>query len=427
MIQLVKGFKDILPDETELWQYIELTARDLFEDFGFKEIRLPILEQTELFSRSIGEETDIVGKEMYTFADGKRGSVTLRPEATASVVRSYIQHKMYAADPVRKLYTIGPMFRRERPQKGRFRQFYQINAEIFGIEAPFIDAQLIYMLTLLLDRLKVKDVTVHVNSLGCPECRPTFHNALLDLLAAAKDNLCSDCQRRSTKNPLRVLDCKVPGCRDAMADAPAITDYLCGGCQDHFDTVRSLLDSQGVSYAVDKRLVRGLDYYSRTTFEVQTTHAGAQNAVAGGGRYDSLVKMLGGPSQPAIGFAVGFDRLIDIVGLNVRHFIKLPDLFIAAIGENSLKHAYEWSCALNCRGIRTETDFSGKSLKSLMKRANKLQAARVLIIGDDELGTGKATLRNMQTKEQVSVPTATLVESIIQNVTHAADEPPQAF
>jgi len=318
MVQLIRGFRDILPGEIEIWQHIEDIAISLFEGFGFKEIRIPIMERTELFARSIGEDTDIVEKEMYTFPDRKGDLLTLRPEATASIVRAYIQHKLYAQDPVQKLYTIGPMFRRERPQKGRYRQFYQINAEVFGIDSALIDAQLIVMLATLLGRLSVDDAMPHINSLGCRECRPRFTELLTAFLADRSERLCTDCQRRSGKNPLRVLDCKVPSCRETLTEAPSIIDTLCPDCQVNFETVCEALDRMKVPYQIDKRLVRGLDYYTRTTFEIQTGKLGAQNAVAGGGRYDGLVKALGGPDLPATGFAVGFDRLAEIVSMQNR-------------------------------------------------------------------------------------------------------------
>jgi len=412
MIQLIRGFKDILPGEVELWQYIEKTARSLFEDFGFKEIRVPILERTELFARSIGEDTDIVEKEMYTFPDRKGSPITLRPEATASVCRSYIQHKLYSTDPVQKYFTIGPMFRRERPQKGRYRQFYQLNAEIFGVDSPLVDVELIFMLVTLFSRLSVSDVTAHINSLGCPECRPAFKAVLTDFLTSSTGDLCSDCVRRKERNPLRVLDCKVPACREAMAHAPSIPDYLCPACSQHFETVKSTLTAMNVPFTIDKRLVRGLDYYTRTTFEIQTGSLGAQSAVAGGGRYDGLVKALGGPDTPATGFAVGFDRLVEITGLNRHDFIKTPDIYLAALGEKSLSLAFEWKSALCLEGIKTEMDFGDKSLKSQMKRADRLGATHVLIIGDNEIKQGSVILRNMTTKEQISIPIEHVVENI---------------
>ena len=412
MIQLIRGFKDILPGEVELWQHIEAAAVSLFKDFGFKEIRIPIMERTELFARSIGEDTDIVEKEMYTFPDRKGDLITLRPEATASIVRSYIQHKMYAKDPVRKFYTIGPMFRRERPQKGRYRQFYQINAEVFGVSSPYIDAQLIFILTTLFSKLSVTDVAAHINSLGCPKCRPQFKAALSEFLSDKRESLCADCKKRSTRNPLRVLDCKVPSCKAAMTDAPSMLDALCPECTKHFETVQTSLKDLNIPFVLDKTLVRGLDYYTRTTFEIQTHSLGAQNAVAGGGRYDGLVKMLGGPETPAIGFAIGFDRLAEVTNLNASDFEKRPDIFIAALGEESQQKAFEWICAMGLEGIDAEMDLEGKSLKSQMKRADKLGAAYVLMLGENEIKAGKAVLRNMATKDQIEMPFEELVKKI---------------
>ena len=412
MIQLIRGFKDILPSEVELWKHIEETAIGLFEAFGFRQIRVPILEKTELFQRSIGEHTDIVEKEMYTFPSSRGELITLRPEATASVVRAYIQQRMYARDPIQKLYTIGPMFRKERPQKGRYRQFYQVNAEVFGIEAPYIDAQLIYMLTVFFRRLHMTGLEVHLNSLGCPACRPAFKQALSEMLTAHSEALCSDCLRRKDTNPLRVLDCKVPGCQAVVADAPAITDYLCEDCARHFDKVKAGLEQMAVPYVMAPRLVRGLDYYTRTAFEIQTAELGAQNAVAGGGRYDHLVSALGGPSQPAIGFAVGMDRLVDLALTKTSVSELPPDIFIAAMGEAAQKRAFEWSCELGREGIKTETDFSDRSLKALMKRANRLGAGYVLIVGDQELEQGSVVLRNMRTKEQVEIGISAILSDI---------------
>jgi len=412
MIQLIRGFKDILPGEVELWQEVENTARSLLEDFGFKEIRIPIMEHTELFARSIGEDTDIVEKEMYTFPDRKGDLITLRPEATASVCRSYIQHKMFATDPVRKFYTIGPMFRRERPQKGRYRQFYQINAEIFGVDSPLVDVELIFILVTLFSKLSVSDVNAHINSLGCPECRPMFKTALSDFLTSLNENLCSDCVRRKDRNPLRVLDCKVPSCRTAMTDAPSILDYLCPACDQHFETVKTALSALNVPFVVDKGMVRGLDYYTRTTFEIQTHVLGAQNAIAGGGRYDGLIKALGGPDIPATGFAIGLDRLTEIAGSKSTDLVKTPDIFIAALGEKSGSLAFEWNCALCLEGVKAEMEFSDKSLKSQMKRAHRLGAKYVLIVGVNEIKEGKVILRDMETKEQESIPIENIVENI---------------
>jgi len=416
MIQLIKGFKDILPGEIELWQEIEKIARALFEDFGFKEIRIPIMERTELFAKSIGEDTDIVEKEMYTFPDRKGDLITLRPEATASVCRSYIQHKLYAKDPVRKFYTIGPMFRRERPQKGRYRQFYQINAEIIGVDSPLVDVELIFILLTLFSRLSVSDVAAHINSLGCPECRPEFKAALSDFLTSSSGDLCSDCVRRKDRNPLRVLDCKVPACRTAMTDAPSILEHLCPACNAHFDTVKGALKALNVPFTVDKKLVRGLDYYTRTTFEIQTGELGAQNAVAGGGRYDGLIKALGGPDTPATGFAIGFDRLAEITDLNRKDLAQTPDIYIAALGEKNQSLAFEWKCALGLEGIQGDMEFGDKSLKSQMKRAHRLGAKHALIVGDNEVKEGAVILRDMTTKVQMPIPIEDVVEHIKANI-----------
>lgn len=413
MIQLIRGFKDIQPPEITLWQQIEKEARDVFSAFGYKEIRLPILEKTELFARSIGEGTDIVEKEMYTFADRKGDLLTMRPEATASVVRSYIQHKMHGTDPIRKFFTIGPMFRRERPQKGRYRQFYQIDVEAFGVASPYIDAQMILMLAELLDRLQVTDVTAHINSLGCPDCRPRYRDTLKAYIDAREDALCEDCRRRKEKNPLRVLDCKNKDCRAAMADAPELLDHLCDACDTHFSVVRRELDRRNLPYAVDKRLVRGLDYYTRTAFELQTGMLGAQSAVAGGGRYDGLVKSMGGPAVPAIGFAIGFDRLAELIAMTRTVDADTPDVFIIPLGEKAVEAAFGWTFDLNRSGVQAETDFSGRSLKALMKRADKLGAPVVVIAGENELSEGKVQVKTMATGEQELVAVSDLVATLL--------------
>ena len=421
MIQLIRGFKDILPGEIETWQRIEKIARSLFEDFGFREIRTPIMERTELFARSIGEDTDIVEKEMYTFADRKGDFITLRPEATAAICRSYIQHKMYADDPVKKFYTIGPMFRRERPQKGRYRQFYQINVEILGVSSALADAELIFLLKTLCERLAVKDVEARINSLGCPQCRPGFKTRIQDYIASVSDRLCPDCIRRKDRNPLRVLDCKIPTCREAMTDAPSILACLCDVCDHEFTLLQSALDRLNVPFVLDKRLVRGLDYYTRATFEIQTRSLGAQSAVAGGGRYDALIQLLGGPDIPATGFAIGFDRLAEIVQLNGANHIRKPDLYIAAMGEKSQALAFDWLCELGEKGFYAEIDFQDRSLKSQMKRAGRLEAPYVLMVGENELEKGFAILRNMSTKDQEDVPMDGLVESISKQVKSCDD------
>jgi histidyl-tRNA synthetase len=399
MIKLVRGFKDILPADTGLWQYVEAIVRELLEDFGFSELRIPLLEQTELFSRSIGVGTDIVEKEMYTFTDRGGASLTLRPEATASVVRAYIEHRLYAKDPVWKLYTIGPMFRRERPQKGRYRQFYQINAEVFGLHHPKADAEVILVLMTFMDRLGLSDVTLQINSLGCPDCRPRFKIAVQSFVASRSEQLCSDCLRRRDENPLRLFDCKVPACKEAMQDAPSI--------------LKNYLEAFEIPYQINHGLVRGLDYYTRTTFEALAESLGTQDAVAGGGRYDGLVKALGGPDQPGVGFAVGVDRLMELLAGRSQDFEKRPHVYIAAIGERAQDMGFQWLQGLRFQRVRAEMDFENRSLKSQMRRADKLGASYVLIVGDRELDEGTAVLRNMTTKEQEEVPLQDLVRFVV--------------
>ena len=301
----IKGFKDILPDEIGSWQHLESEARRIFQSFGFREIKPPLLEVTELFSRSIGEETDIVSKEMYTFTDSKGRTYSLRPEATASIVRAYIQHRLYQKNPVQKLFLIGPMFRHERPQKGRFRQFNQIDAEIIGDPGPRSDADIIVLAMALLESVGLSGLSLQINSLGCPQCRNPFREALKSYLAKRTAALCTDCRRRAETNPLRVFDCKVEGCREVVSQAPSILQFICQECQNHFTALQEYLDILEMPFTVNHMLVRGLDYYTRTTFAIQTDRLGAQNAVVGGGRYDALSKQLGGPDHPAIGFALG--------------------------------------------------------------------------------------------------------------------------
>ncbi|MBF0100473.1 MAG: histidine--tRNA ligase [Desulfobacterales bacterium] len=413
-IQCIRGVKDILPPEIEIWQTIEHKAKSLLEQFGFKEIRLPLLERTELFHRSIGEETDIVSKEMYTFEDRGGEKITLRPEATASVVRAYLQHNLYTLDPIQKLYTIGPMFRRERPQKGRYRQFYQINAEVFGIDSPLIDAQIIFMLMYFFKNLSLTNVQLHINSLGCRECRPQFYHALNTYLSQFNaDDLCEHCNRRRTTNPLRVLDCKVEKCRQAMKDVPSILEFLCPDCVSHFQLVQTTLANQGIDFTINNQLVRGLDYYTRTTFEIQTSHLGAQNAIAGGGRYDGLIQLLGGPDIPAIGFAIGVDRLIELYMQHHESPKPYVDMFIIALDAPSKKMAYTLCCDLCIKGIQVEMDYSARSLKSLMKRADKLNAHFVMIMGEQELANNSVILRNMNTKEQFVLSTNGIVDHLL--------------
>ncbi|MGW8312728.1 MAG: histidine--tRNA ligase [Desulfuromonadales bacterium] len=393
---------DILPGEIETWQFLETQARQVFGAFGFREIRVPIVEKTELFCRSIGETTDIVEKEMYTFSDKGGTSMTLRPEGTAPVMRAFIEHKLYAQDPVSKLFYIGPMFRHERPQKGRYRQFHQIGAEVIGVDDPKIDAQVLVMLSHYFATTQIPDVALQINSLGCPECRPDYRKSLIEFLEQRLAGLCSDCQRRYTSNPLRVLDCKVPGCQQATLNAPAMLDQLCIGCDTHFKQVKQHLDALSVIYAVNPRMVRGLDYYTKTTFEMVTGSLGAQNAVAAGGRYDGLIRDLGGPELPGIGFAIGLERLALMLGEQSIDPPR-PELFIATLGEAATNAGFAMLTRLQRQGILVEMEYTGKSLKAQLRRADKLQTRRVLILGEDELARGVAQLRHMDESFQEEV------------------------
>ena len=408
----IKGFKDILPEEVTNWQYLDLSFRRLFDAFGFHEIKTPLLEKNEVFSRSIGQDTDIVSKEMYSLKDSRGQVLTLRPEATASVVRAYIQHRLYEKNPVQKLYSIGPMFRRERPQKGRFRQFHQINAELIGDPGPKSDADIIVMAIYLFETIGLSDLVLNLNSLGCPLCRSGFKDELKDYLAQKRISLCDDCRRRSETNPLRVFDCKLDECKQIVSDAPSILEFLCENCKDHFETLQGYLKSLNIAFTLNHKLVRGLDYYTRTTFEIQTERLGAQNAIAGGGRYDGLVNLLGGPDHPAIGFAIGVERVIALLEEKQMMAIKTPDLFIAALGETAEISSFKWIMNLRKSGVCVETDYGLKGLKAQMKKANRLGAKNVLIVGDDELASGKAVFRNMATKEQQEMNIENIIGSI---------------
>nr|WP_041277558.1 histidine--tRNA ligase [Desulfotalea psychrophila] len=400
-IKVLKGFKDILPGEVELWQQVEKITRDIFTRHNFSEIRMPILEQTDLFARSIGEATDIVEKEMYTFVDKK---VTMRPEATASLIRAYIENGLYVAKPVQRLFTIGPMFRHERPQKGRLRQFHQMDIEVLGSVNPLVDAELMAMGSMVFRTLGI-NVRLEMNSLGCPECRPVYRQALVEFIEDRFEHLCDDCKRRSKTNPLRVLDCKNAGCRAQVEEAPSILDYLCGDCADHFDTVCTTLESLEIPYSLNKFMVRGLDYYCRTTFEFITDDLGAQSAVGAGGRYDGLVEKLGGPvGMPGIGFAIGMERLILLLQQKETEFVaEKLDLFVIGLGDAATKLACILSQDLRGLGVGVAVDYEGRSLKAQMKLANKAGVAATLILGENEIETGKAVLKNMDSQEQCEV------------------------
>jgi histidyl-tRNA synthetase len=408
-IQAIKGVKDILPEDIPAWQHLEATARALFDDFGFSEIRVPVFEYTELFARSIGASTDIVEKEMYTFEDRDGKKITLRPEGTAGVVRAFIEHKLYAENQLVKLFYLGPMFRHERPQKGRYRQFHQIGVEALGTDHPHVDIEILSMLSTLFVRLGINGLTLQINSLGDSTCRGTYRDALRKYLEPKLPVLCDDCRRRYETNPLRVLDCKVDA--DKFVDSPVMLDYLCGPCKEHFETVEDGLKKLDIPFEVNPRLVRGLDYYTRTTFELVMGHMGAQNTVAAGGRYDGLVQEIGGPSTPGIGFALGVERAISLLDRSTIA-LRRPAVFIAALGKDAVAFALPLIHRLKTGGVRVDTDYNGASLKSQMKKADKSGAAFTLIIGEQELQSQTAVLRDMLTKEQIPIPFGKLVETI---------------
>jgi histidyl-tRNA synthetase len=402
-ITSIKGFADILPGEVEIWQSVEATARRVFSSYNYAEIRIPILEKTELFSRSIGETTDIVEKEMYTFEDRDATRITLRPEGTAGVVRAYVQSEMYKSEPVQKLYYMGPMFRRERPQKGRLRQFHQIGAEALGRGDPLIDAEILLLLSDFFNAVKLSEPSLQLNSLGDITCRPGYREKLLMFLRQRKDSLCANCQRRMERNPLRVLDCKEPGCIAATKDAPSILESLCAPCHEHFTAVQRLLNQSGVRFTLNPRMVRGLDYYCRTTFEWTTTQLGSQGAVAAGGRYDGLVQELGGPAIPGVGFAMGVERLTMLLRLQEGPATRGPDVFVVWVGESARDWVFPIVHRLRQKGIAVEMEGEVRSLKSQMRRADKFKAVSVLIVGDDELANGRVVLRDMATKQQEEI------------------------
>lgn len=397
-----RGTNDFLPQETEKWQLIEKILREICEEFDYHEIRIPIFEHTELFQRGVGETTDIVEKEMYTFMDRGKRSITLRPEGTASTARAYLEHKMSALPQPVKLYYMGPMFRYERPQAGRYRQFHQFGVEVFGSSDPGVDAEVIALAMAFYQRLGLTGLEVRLNSVGCPKCRPAHRQALQQFLKQDLEQLCPDCQGRYDRNPLRILDCKNPQCQKITAGAPTILHSLCPECADHFAAVKEYLGMAGIQYQVDERLVRGLDYYTKTAFEVVVQEIGAQSAICGGGRYDGLMESLGGPPTPGVGFALGMERIFPTLatqGIELNPE-KMLDVYLVAMEEEGQKKAFQLLMDLRKMGIKAEKDYMNRSMKAQMKAANRFQVKYVLIIGADELAKGTVMIRNMETSEQ---------------------------
>ncbi len=408
--QALHGTRDILPPESSLWQYIEAKVREVMRIYNYREIRFPIFEHTELFQRGIGESTDIVTKEMYTFKDLGGRSLTLRPEGTAPVVRAYIQHSLAKKAPVNKLYYLGPMFRQERPQKGRMRQFHQFAAELLGTLDPAADVEMIDLNLEVYRRLGLKNLKLYLNSVGCPKCRPQHRQKLLAFAKDKLPELCSDCNLRYTRNPLRMFDCKVETCQIILKEAPVMLDSLCHECREHFERVKQNLEYLEIDFELDDHMVRGLDYYTKTAFEIRSEELGAQDSLSGGGRYDLLVSDLGGEETPAIGFAAGTDRLI--VAIESQK-ISYPsdekiDIFIAPVGEEAKKTAMKLLFSLRRKGHSCEIDYLDRSLKAQMREANRLGAKKVIIVGERELEEGVYEVKDMQTGEQVRMPQAEL-------------------
>jgi histidyl-tRNA synthetase len=423
MIKAIRGTRDLLPPDTDLWNFVDAKVREVFRNYNFKEIRTPVFESTELFARGVGEETDIVSKEMFTWEDKARAqsektqSLTLRPENTAGVVRAYIEHDLGRPGLLQKLYYIGPQFRRERPQKGRYRQFYQIGAEVIGptsagSESPVRDAEVIEMLTALLAAVGLTGTTLHINSVGDPKCRPAYNEALKTALAEVKDKMCADCQRRAETNPLRVLDCKVPEDQPIIEKLPKIGDYLDAECKAHFAEVRAILDTMGIEYTVNERMVRGLDYYQRTTFEFTHGDLGAQSAVLGGGRYDGLSEQLGGPHAPGIGFAIGEDRLV--LALQAQQQQTLPQLaaYVIPLGAGMNKHALKIARELRHEGVTVDTGEESFRIKKSFETAEKLGACYAIIVGENEVKENRFTVKNLRTGEQASATRSELLNEL---------------
>jgi histidyl-tRNA synthetase len=396
----LKGVHDIFPPDIYLWQKVEVAAKEIFTAYGFQEMRAPVIESTDVFIRSIGETSDIVEKEMYTFTDKAGRNITLRPEGTAPVVRCYVEHHIYNLPSPQKFFYAGPMFRYERPQSGRFRQFYQLGAEAFGIADPKIDAEILSMLKLFFERLGLSELNFEINSIGCEKCRPDYRKALQNFFLERLDGFCTDCRRRYDQNPLRILDCKVDTCRKLREGSPLVTNFLCTECRDHFTALRSYAELLDIPCKINPEMVRGLDYYTRTTFEVTCRHLGAQNAVAAGGRYDRLVEDFGGPPTPAIGFAIGMERIASLLKLSTEQGIPFPKVFIAVLGDAAGKQGLIIADRLRLKGLWTEIGYAGNSLKSQLRRADRVSAQYVFIIGDDEIRNGKLLWKRLSDSSQ---------------------------
>ena len=416
LTQAPRGTKDVLPTESYRWQYIEDKMRKAAALAGYREVRTPVFEHTELFARGVGDTTDIVQKEMYTFQDKGNRSITLKPEGTAGAARCFLESNLYAdALPCKMFYLDAPIFRYEAPQSGRLREHHQFGLECFGAQEATADAELILLAFRLLSELGIQNLSVNINSIGCPNCRPKYHAMLKDYLAGRVPNLCEDCRNRYERNPLRVLDCKKPNCQAQVADAPSMLDVLCDDCRAHFEQLQACLNAAGIPYQINSRIVRGLDYYTKTVFELITATKDGNLTVCGGGRYDHLVEQLGGPDLPAVGFGMGLERvlmLMDAEGIVIPD-PRQYDVFVTYMGEHRLR-AFELTESLRAQGIRADMDHCGRSLKAQFKYANKTGAPISATIGDDEAVRGEVTLKNMDTKEQRTVPVADAAKTIME-------------
>ncbi len=400
-----RGTQDVLPSQSYRWQYIEKVVREVSRNFGFKEIRFPTFEHTELFTRSVGDTTDVVQKEMYTFLDKGERSITLRPEGTACVVRSAVENNLLAEALPLKVSYVTSCFRYEKPQAGRLREFHQFGAEMFGASSPDADAQLICLANSIFEVLGVSNLALKINSIGCPECRKNYHESLIKYFSEHTDELCGTCLSRLEKNPMRILDCKSPICSEIAKGAPKITDFLCDECSEHFNGVKKRLEDLGIDYIVDSSIVRGLDYYTKTVFEFVSENIGAQGTVCGGGRYDGLVKEIGGADTPALGFAIGLERLLlllDACDIEIEK-PSVCDIYIASLGEKAQIKSTSLVCNLRKLGIYAENDTMGRSLKAQMKYADKIGAKYSMVIGDDEISQNKANIKNMENGETVEI------------------------
>ena len=410
----VKGTNDILPEESHNWQFVEGKMLETASQFGFKEIRVPVFEHTEVFLRSVGDTTDVVQKEMYTFDDKGGRSITLRPELTAGVIRSAIEKGLVNAALPQKLCYIGGCYRYEKPQAGRLREFHQFGVECVGAAAPNADAEVISLAGAVLENIGIKNISLEINSIGCPECRKEYHKALKEYFSKNTDTLCDTCKDRLDRNPMRILDCKSPICSEVAENAPVVIDFLCDDCKNHFEAVKANLNAMNIDFKVNPKIVRGLDYYTRTVFEFVSNDIGAQSTVCGGGRYDGLIAQMGGPQTPSLGFAMGIERLMMVLKAQNAELPEAPtcDLFIATLGENATLKASALCKELRDEGYKAETDICGRGLKAQMKYANKIGAKFTLVLGDNEVENGKASLKNMSNSSEKEINLNELTEEL---------------